>query len=333
MIASETDLFACGYKVHIPSLQSLPTSSKDDRSAPATQARSPVASTSAHRPKNSSQLNSQVKDLGKSLAFSDDVVSTRSPHSVSYSKAKGGLKALYQPNDLGIGSHMKTTSNTVGRHDCRGEPKKHLPCHLHNPTDTKPEYPQRNKRNTKSLTQQNDLDFHQLPKHTRGITTKPGLCMVPSEKSVLWEDEILGKVSSSTARQLTGQISHLTLDGKENPNHSHPSSFVPNQSTGIFSDIFREDDVERNTQLSTPPQPDYLSECRDGARPVHQRKGGNTIVLDNGALFDKVLQETYPLSPSKWCEAESNEVTPKVASVKGYIKWLDLPQPTQVLRK
>lgn len=87
--------------------------------------------------------------------------------------------------------------------------------------------------------------------------------------------------------------------------------------------------------VSSPPPLDYLSECRDGARPVYHVDGDrNRIVLDNGTLFDKVLQETYPLPPSKVFEAESNRVNSKtlyVASVKGSLKWLDLPQPTKVL--
>ena len=321
MIVSETDLYACGRKVQYirspsPTLSPRARYSRSDL-RPAT------TKEHLHRaPKHLPPLNSHLKELGQSLDFSDEVITEISPHLLSYAKSKQrAVKCLFRPDDLGINTHSRPPRNApIGRHNCRGDMKRHLPCHLvESPSGD----------NSKTIDHRNSRHSDWNTDTDTKTTTKAGIYMAPSTKSVLWEDETLGKVSSYTARRLTGKPSNISIeDSSRSLLHRQQSSILKNTSSLSFFDMFSESEG-----LVSPPPRGYLSEFQDGARPVHQKMADRTkLVLDSGAKFDAVVEDSFPYSPTEWCgaasEAENKET--KIESVRGYRKWLDFPQPAQV---
>ena len=85
-----------------------------------------------------------------------------------------------------------------------------------------------------------------------------------------------------------------------------------------------------DTEAVSPPK-DFLAELMRGAHPVHQRKGnGTTIVLDNTARFDKVLQSSYPQQPREWFEKDGTAHPLGRTYVKGQQRWMNMPQPARV---
>ena len=77
-------------------------------------------------------LTSQLGELSKTLAFSDDAIlalgASPAPHYVSPSSH--GSKALFSHHTMGIAISGKKRQSKVGRHNSRGPGSRHLPCHL-----------------------------------------------------------------------------------------------------------------------------------------------------------------------------------------------------------
>ena len=312
--------------------------------------RSNTPSTARPSPqKNTHSLRSQARDSGrrvnelsKILSFTEDVVSHRSPASISYTKARESTRSLFKPGDLdmGIGAHLKKTTGIVGRHDCRGEPKRHIPCHL--------QQDERNSLHHGSIglsgQTKRDLILERSSHDQLHIENDHFLGRVRSvapSRSIPWQEQTLKKVSSSTARHLTGQPSKDSFDDNLRPLTHNRSR----QSRRIMSNVDLGDGKD-NTHFDTActdglPQPrSFISELQTGARPVHQSMGdGNTILLSNNTRFNKVLQPSYPHSPSLWQEGPKTDVAAAMeeegrveegANVIGYRRWSDFPQRAKV---
>ena len=338
MISSGSDFFACGYKVRMPNIQNQVEGGRTN--TPSTARPSPSKNMLSTR----SQVHDsgrRVNELGKLLSFTDDVVSHRSPRSISYTKARESTRSLFKPEelDVGIGTHLRKTRGVVGRHDCRGEPKRHIPCHLqlddHSPLlGTHTQY---------GTTGQMKRDFiHERNSHDQ-LHVEDGYFLgrvrsVAPSKSIPWHEQTLKKVSSSTARHLTGQPSTDSLDD----NLKRFSHRRLRQSRHAISNPDFDGGMEDTCGPCTDdlPQPrNFIKELQAGAKPVHQRMSdGCTILLSNNARFNKVLQSSYPHSPSQWQEgsnAETYTVTMsgggvEEAHVIGYRRWSDFPQRAKV---
>ena len=343
MLPSGSDFFACGHKVHMPNIQAgsksqrthKTVSFKEENNGSDNQRRSSRAAKSHPATNVASQFSVQqhVDELSKTLEFSYDVVSTRSPHMISYSHGKGRNRSLFKANSLGINTtHDRTpkTNGVVVRHNCRGEPKRHMPCNLSMDHTTPPSsthtwkaMPIPNSRghtcNTlPGLTSSNEL-----------VSTESKVkrtSVVPLSKSFPWEEETLHKVSSSTARRLVGLPSTISVT----QNASHDQQQLSPRHSNIRDGRESEYKMEWTERSSSPPLRSYVSQIRTGAKPVHQPRGEpESIILSNDAHFNKVLQTSYPQSP----RFDGDECVPSSregAITKGYRKWLDYPQPVKV---
>ena len=308
---------------------------------------------------NANGFKRQLTELGNTLNFTDDVISSRSPQSVPYAKARVQLRSLYKPSDLDLGQRrMKATGGRlVGRHDCRGEPRRHMPCYLSDVEDAVPvTHHQRRRRGRleRSLTvplvetSRSDVGGGNLLESAKVI--QPSM-------SVRWEEQTLNRLSSGTARRLVAECTkardreRLTaiverrheVEGKreqvkeESPPSSDPTSRTKKDSE-LQSDASHmkqscpvEDPLSHRLPEMTPLGRSFLTELQEGAVPVHQRRGdGRTVVLDNNAHFDKVVQSTYPQQPRDWCKTETTDTAAGMTYVRGYLKWTDLPQRAKV---
>ena len=342
MISSGSDFFAVGYKVRMPNIQHRSGSVNSS----GTPARPSPRKTSCAARSQSHNAGRDINELSKILSFSDDVVSHRSPNSVTYTKAKEGAHSLFKVSDLDvhIGSHLKKSRGDVGRHDCRGELKRHIPCHLQleericaprlDTTLLKVPAGSLIKRDHSALQRNShgQSDYNLFLGRVKSVA--------PSS-SIPWQEQTLTKVSSSTARHLIGLPSTDSLDD----NHrqlSHKKS-----SRQFKRAITQSNEDEREASCSDtdelPQTNNFMKELETGAKPVHQMKGdGNTIVLTNDARFNKVLQPSYPHPPSHWHVSEDSKPVTTAATITtegsdedncviGYQRWSDFPQRAKVL--
>lgn len=339
MIASKTDLYACGHKVYIPSPRTSPRTGLDSRPQSRRHNRSTFSdgtsfgqTSKTHR--HMSPLYTHLQELGKNLEFSDDVITEVSPHLLSYAKSKKSIRSLFCPNNLGILTpHSRPTREPIGRHDCRGEIKKHLPC-LSSPGVRDRDLTSLPKTDgVGSKLSEIDCKLHEQHLGKTKRLTNTRVYMAPSTKSVLWEDETLGKVSSYTARRLSGKHSTVSVDillSRSKPALvQEQESVVKNASSSLFSNVLSQSDMEQSV---SPPPRDFLSELQDGARPVHQKIADQTkIILDSDGKFDTVIEDLFPYPPNHWSETkETGKSEKRINNVQGYRRWLDFPQPCQV---
>lgn len=334
MQKSEPDLFACGTGVRISSL----SATVDRRSAQNN------ATPDTRRPCRAPRTaNDRITDLSRTLAFSEEVVSDISPECVSYAKAKGRMRSLFRPGGLGLGVCLrKSPRESGGRHDCRGEPKRHIPCHLRQ---------LRQEEWIPTRTGNEEKIVHTVPSQNLGLPhklsyTKDGSLefwhakMVPPSKSLPWEEQTLQRLSSSTTMMLSTkrgaamtERERTMLPVKKSPQKwSSPeqTTFSKEQSSHHHHSCSNWERRPVETEAASPPK-DFLTELKRGAHPVHQRRGDSTtIVLDNTTRFDKVLQSSYPQQPQEWFEKDGTARPLGRTYVKGQQRWMDMPQPARV---
>ena len=302
------------------------------------------ASTENHRTKRSSgvscSVKRQVSELSRTLVFSEEVVSDISPECVSYASVKGDMRTLFKPNSLGLGMQKKTME-CVGRHDCRGEPKRHLPCHLYQPRQE-----QAVPMHARDKTFHMQRSHHEFPgEHSRyadgsGLVLQHAM-VVPPSKSLPWEEQTLQRLSTSTKTMLEANRDAVAATDRErtmlsvgkSPPKAHRLEYMWSSGEITLPQGPRPH-TQRPTDVDVVPQPkDFLTELKRGAHPVHQRKGdGTSIVLDNAAHFNKVLQSSYPQQPREWYEMDTSSAAPPMGRtyVRGQQRWMDMPQPARV---
>ena len=347
MISSGSDFFPVGYKVRMPTVHNRRTgSSSGSVSAPTKSSpRKPIHSVRAH---SHNLAGREVNELSRVLTFSDDAVSHISPRLVSYNKAKEGSRSLFKVKDLDvdIGSHVKKAKGLVGRHDCRGELKRHHPCHLQVSEHIDPQPSSRwaaaipVKRNRSFQNSSGDQVHDREGEFFFGRVRS-----VAPSTSIPWQDQTLTKVSSTTARHLVGLPSSDNVDDDKKRQVSHRRSHHlhvhvdPTSATDTVT-IDRDTGGEQETGSChsdlLQATKDFVKELKGGSKPVHQLNGdGNTIVLSNDARFSKVLQPSYPHSPSQW-QAQSlrtearGEEEEEDNCVIGYRRWSDFPKRAKV---
>lgn len=84
----------------------------------------------------------------------------------------------------------------------------------------------------------------------------------------------------------------------------------------------------------------FTEQMASGAKPLHLLQGReSTILLDNNAMFKKVLQPRYPPQPSTFSQADEDYKQTAVmgmashrplAFIQGQKRWLNFPQPIEV---
>ena len=343
MINTGSDFYPVGYKVRMPSIQPRAGSSSGNVSAPTRPStRKAIPSVRAH---SHNQAGREVNELSKVLTFSDDAVSHISPRLVSYNKAKESSSSLFKPSDLnlGVGSRAKKAKGVVGRHDCRGELKRHIiPCHLQVSEQSPSTQYEANTQVKRNRSFQNDSVHEHVHVHGKDEDILIGrVRSVAPSRSIPWQDDTLTKVSSSTARHLVGLPSSDNFDEDDKRLLSHRRSHNLDTPSALAVAISDELDLKHDPvvfQDELLPAKDFTKELEGGARPIHQLKGGgNTIVLSNTAQFNKVLQPSYPHSPSQW-QAEVSKVETYKEEEKeeeddfviGYRRWSDFPQRAKV---
>ena len=85
-----------------------------------------------HKESQKQQLDGHIKDLSKSLSFSDEVFSKTYPSrpTDTYVSAKHHKRDLFTSKSMPVQMHEPKRSALSGRHNPRGSGSKHLPCCL-----------------------------------------------------------------------------------------------------------------------------------------------------------------------------------------------------------
>ena len=312
-----------------------------------------VVSQDEHHP-SSRAYKSRVTELSTALTFSEDVVSSRSPHCISYAAARRGVGGIFRAEGFEQELRRKTTDREqVGRHNCRGESKKHT-CNFYSPVDKLP-----SRRERKPLRRVKSVPSR-IPESVSSSESDSGSVVhqrareVPASVSVRWEEQTLHRLSSATARRLVAACPRARdrermdtlLERKhekiEEARSTERRSFfqvseklVPTRSGAEPSSALilspAEGDEGKSLDDDSPPRRDFSEQLRGGARPVRQKKlDDRTIVLDNDARFVKALQRAYPQEPRDWCETEAAPDPGRRRYVRGQLRWTDMPQPVKV---
>ena len=95
---------------------------------------------------------------------------------------------------------------------------------------------------------------------------------------------------------------------------------------------------QASTVTSAADPKAFIEHLAAGAKPVHLPRGTpSTILLDDNALFKKVLQRRFPPPPDELAERDTKkapavEITSRqpLAFLQGQRRWLDLPQLVKV---
>lgn len=249
-----------------------------------------------------SSLRAQVGELRQTLRFSEDVVSSRSPQSVSYGQARDGLSRVFLPvsrTSRRRRVQFPELTGDVGQHNCRGEPRKHPLCHLHSVQTAAPQLD----RKWEGLGRQRTDPTRRVPSlpgdiHHGNIPSYPSnmlyhyMRVVPTSESVQWEEEALKTVTSSTAVRLRNT---KKCRGREGKGEKGGTNAV--MERGELRSAFG-DEVEVESDECVSVVQDYVTSLERGAKPLFLgagRKGRegrrgrrDIIVLDSETTFDKV---------------------------------------------
>lgn len=297
-------------------------------------------------------------ELGRTLQFSDDVVSSRSPQAVSYTKAKGEMGNIFRPDNLGFA--LTAPKESTSRRDWTLT-NQHYPCHLRGSsakTQSLQGAVQRcRSRSLPSKTYDSagtegrgigqDHSFLSPRSSWRECSSMPQCSrMVPTSASVLWEEQTLHRLSSATARRLVEECPRARererlerlLERRPRDRVTEKSASVSLSSSNAGSVGATESTATSAIpdQSSSPPPVKFSDELRAGAKPVHQRGGDtgtSTIVLDSNVSFRKVLQKCYPQQPQEWSQEEDAAPLVGRSCVRGQLRWTDFPQPVKVSEK
>lgn len=305
---------------------------------------------------------SYLKKISTGLAFNEDVLQDRAPHTLPYNEDE--LNTVFRTGGL---CHAKGPSiGLVGRHDTRGVVKRHALCHLKGPRKLKP------LRGSKTSPAITDIE-RTIPATTKTKVTQSFTENTLSQGSSQheWDEFVLACLSKSTAQwiiteQSTGsdkerlssfyekRIKEMeeTLPSKE----LSEGATVNKKQTTAKKKLKEEKKSQQALEIHYTPsftlspavgskklETDniFQQELLGGAQPVSSKKNSESsfIVLDtNDKLkFQKQLQENYPQDSKVWYSGkgssakvkEKPEKKPKKL-VKGLQRWKELPVVVQV---
>lgn len=305
---------------------------------------------------------SYLKKISTGLAFNEDVLQDRAPHTLPYNEDE--LNTVFRTGGL---CHAKGPSiGLVGRHDTRGVVKRHALCHLTGPRKLKP------LRRSKTSPAITDIE-RTIPATTKTKVTQSFTENTLSQGSSQheWDEFVLACLSKSTAQwiiseQSTGsdkerlssfyekRIKEMeeTLPSKE----LSEGATVNKKQTTAKKKLKEEKKSQQALEIHYTPsftlspavgskklETDniFQQELLGGAQPVSSKKNSESsfIVLDtNDKLkFQKQLQENYPQDSKVWYSSkgssakvkEKPEKKPKKL-VKGLQRWKELPVVVQV---
>ena len=203
-------------------------------------------------------MRSHVGELKRAMTFTEEVVTSRSPHSLSYSQARGQLPRVFLPP---LASDTTCRRPRVGREMGARDFRRHL-CYLSGPGP-----PATHDRPAMSLSHPPPS----LPPHVSHAPSCPSgmlyrkVKIFPPSQSVHWEGRLLAGVTSSTAARLGGGARG---EGEE--------------VIAVKSESVRGEEVKEGEQEN------YRDSLGKGAKPIWGRGRGDTIVLDNNTTFTKV---------------------------------------------
>ena len=307
---------------------------------------------------------SYLKKISSGLAFNEDVLQDRAPHTLPYNEDE--LNVIFRTGGL---SHAKaSTVGLVGRHDPRGVVRRHALCHLKGPRKLKP---LRRSKTTPAITDTENL-FPKAAKIKGSLSSTDNALSKPPSKHE-WDEFVLACLSKSTAQWIINE--QLSGSDKERLN-----SFFEKRMTETEEKLTSKGSsvsvAEEGKQTSAKKKLKQISEKKSqqaleihytpsftlpstvghkkfesdnifqqellgGAQPVASKKASESsyIVLDtNDKLkFQKQLQENYPKDSKVWYSSERPSGKKKVKSqekpkklVKGLQRWKELPVVVQV---
>lgn len=290
----------------------------------------------------SRKLKRRLTELSETLSFSDDVVCTRSPHTLPYTKVKGRLNTIFQLDASklelpGASTRYRRLEPPTSRLHYRGGPRRHL-CRLHDPAEEGVPVPRGGRRRSGKLrktgeegqsihlqTSTSDARMDSLYGTSRyeprfhSHSCPEGLRTVPPSVSVLWEEHTLCRLSDETARRFVEghprerdrERLGAILEQNRSRGDQHARSLEPQPSMIADGNSKRDDVFELSQEQlqagrdSSLVSRDFLTALEEGARPIHQRGGDTrTVVLDSDARFEKDVQSVYPQQPMDWCRTE-----------------------------
>lgn len=308
---------------------------------------------------------SYLKKISNGLAFNEDVLQDRAPHTLPYKEDE--LNTVFRTGGL---CHAKGhTIGLVGRHDTRGVVKRHALCHLKGPRKLKP------LRRSKTLPAITDTE------KTIPVTTKVKVAQSFTENTLSqgsskheWDEFVLACLSKSTAQWIISEQS--TGSDKERLNSFYEKRIKETEETLPSKDLsvgvttvdekqtsakkklkeIKEKKSQQALEIHYTPsftlspavgskklETDniFQQELLGGAQPVSSKKNSESsfIVLDtNDKLkFQKQLQENYPQDSKVWYSSKgpSGKVKEKPQKkpkklVKGLQRWKELPVVVQV---
>lgn len=308
---------------------------------------------------------SYLKKISSGLAFNEDVLHDRAPHTLPYREDE--LNVLFRTGGL---SHAKgNIVGVVGRHDPRGAVRKHALCHLKGPRKLKP------LRRSKTTPASCVTDKGKLISATSNVkgslsSTDKLASKQPSKHE--WDEFVLACLSKSTAQWIINEQSsgndkdrlksffEKRIKEKEDELHvASDNSLAPDADERTQTSAKKEPKAKKSQQaLETHYTPSFTlpssvgskklqsenifqQELLGGAQPVPSKKPSESsyIVLDTNEKlkFKKQLQENYPKESKVWYSSERTSGKKKVRShqkpkklVKGLQRWQELPVVVQV---
>jgi len=307
---------------------------------------------------------SYLKKISTGLAFNEDVLQDRAPHTLPYNEDE--LNTVFRTGGL---CHTKGHSiGLVGRHDTRGVVKRHALCHLKGPRKLKP---LRRSKTSRAIT---DTE-RTIPAITKAKGTQSFTESTSSQRSSQheWDEFVLACLSKSTAQWIISEQStgsdkerlssfyekriketEETLPSKE----PSEGATVNKKQTSAKKKLKEIKEKKSRQALEIHYTPSFTlspavgskkletdnifqQELLGGAQPVSSKKNSESsfIVLDtNDKLkFQKKLQENYPQDSNVWYSSKGSSAEAKDKSqkkskklVKGLQRWKELPVVVQV---
>ena len=270
-----------------------------------------------------------VKQISKGLSFAEDVIEERSPYTVPYVQSK--LEYVFREKSV-LGHKQKLS---YGHHK-KGHARPHMPCHL-TPINIKT----LNEVGDKTIKRSTSSDSFllgvsdsfdnlrlNLPKENiSSLTVHKQIPEIKSKKkaSHTWDEHVLALLSGSTADVILNNFTpNSQQDHLRKFLDSHSVKLKNNINTKDNSDKVIEHNDENNNSLR---QKDTETKINDAVEVYFE----DTSSSHDKVHHQKVLQDSFPCSPSLWSRENKNSTKSKHKRLrKGMQKWTEYPKAIQV---